>query len=80
MTNDKDQGKAEPVTMFHYLLEMHRDGNVIAKVEINAPIESFPAVKMAQFASVETLLLDYGKRMWFAPGPPTTEAAKETTS
>lgn len=47
-------------TMFHYLLEMHKDGKVLLHMEINVPVESFREVERNTFASLHRLLVDYG--------------------
>ena len=51
----------EPLTMFHYLLEMHKDGKSLKRMELNVPIAGFPAVRMHEFLALEALLLEYGK-------------------
>ena len=52
-------------TMFHYLLEMHRDGKVLMRMELNVPIEAFPAVRMNSLLSLESMLLAYGRSQGF---------------
>ena len=47
-------------TMFHYLLEMHKDGKVLLHMELNVPTESFPEVAMQSLNSLHRLLVDYG--------------------
>mgnify|MGYP001566085428 CR=1 FL=1 len=52
-------------TMFHYLLEMHKDGKSIMQLEMNVPIEVFPTVKMNLLLALETMLVEYGKSQGF---------------
>ena len=51
----------EPLTMFHYLLEMHKDGKSLMRMELNVPIAAFPTVRMHEFLALEAMLLEYGK-------------------
>ena len=48
-------------TMFHYLLELHRDGASLLKLELNVPVKAFPAVRMSLLLSLESMLVEYGK-------------------
>lgn len=71
-----DEAKETTETMIHYLFEMHKDGETLLKIEMNVPCESFSAIKLLQFMSVETLMLDYGrKRGWTRSVPPAQEPA-----
>ena len=48
-------------TMFHYVLEMHKNGKSLMKMELNVPVEAFPTVRMHEFLALEAMLLEYGK-------------------
>ena len=48
--------------MFHYLLEMHKDGRPIAKLELDVPISAFPPVRMHLLLGLEAILVEEGKR------------------
>ena len=53
-------GKDAPPTMFHYLLEMHKNGRPLLKLEMNVPVEAFPTVHMNLLSSMEAMLVRYG--------------------
>ena len=52
----------EAITMFHYLLEMHRDSKSLMRLELNVPVDAFSAVRMAELVALEAMLLEYGQR------------------
>ncbi|GEM_PF-4358589 len=47
-------------TMFHYVLEMHKNGKSLMRLELNVPIAALPPVKMAAFVQFEAILTEYG--------------------
>jgi hypothetical protein len=56
--------------MFHYLLEMHKDGKSLMRLEMNVPIDAFPPVKMNLLLALEALLVEYGKSQGFVRKDP----------
>ena len=60
-------------TMFHYLLELHRNGISLGKIELNVPVDSFPVVKMNAIISLEHMLQSYGQKMGWVASKESTE-------
>ena len=54
-------------TMFHYLLELHKDGKSLGKLELNVPVKAFPVAKLNSLLTLETLLVSYGESMGYSP-------------
>lgn len=47
--------------MFHYLLELHKDGKSLARLELNVPTTVFQPVQANSLLSLEALLVNYGQ-------------------
>lgn len=52
----------ESPTMFHYVLEMRKDGKTLACLELNVPVGAFPSTRMNALLSLEAMLVEYGIR------------------
>ena len=53
----------ESPTMFHYLLELHKNGKSLCRLELNVPVKAFPAAKQNSILALESLLVSYGESM-----------------
>ena len=64
--------------MFHYLLELHQNGVVMVRLELNVPTGAFPAVRMSALLSLEAMLRDYGQQMGWKLIPAKEESSANT--
>ena len=60
MTELNIEAPTEHPVMFHYLMELHRNGVVMARLELNVPTGAFTAVRMNALLSLEEMLRGYG--------------------
>lgn len=51
----------ETPVIFHCLLEMHRDGRVLAKLELNVPMQAFSEVQFNSIRAFEAMLRECAK-------------------
>jgi len=72
MTADRSEVVESP-TMFHYLLELYKDGKSLGKLELNVPVKAFPVAKLNGILMLETLLVSYGESMGWKAHDPTSE-------
>jgi len=64
MTANRSEVVESP-TMFHYLLELHKDGKLLANLEMNVPVKAFPTAKLNCILTLEALLVSYGESMGY---------------
>ena len=64
-TEDTEITTTNEPTMFHYLLEMHKGGKILLRLDLNVPTAAFPAVQKQSLLSMETILVEYGVQQGF---------------